>query len=182
MSLDINTLQLDLFPPELVVRKVGANAHIAFDGAYYSAPHSLYNEMVIVRATKDAIDIFDNNAQRVASHIRTYFKRRYVTDPTHMPSSYYSLFHDQRYDGAKLRKWAKHIGNKTFQVIDLLLERQQIEEHAYKTCMAILQMSKKYGTSLLEAACARALTNRSVSFTAIKKSIKLEYERRFSDN
>jgi len=181
MSLDLNDIQLDLFPPELVVRKVGANSHVSFDGAYYSAPHSLYNEMVIVRASKNTIDILDNNGQRVASHIRSNIKRRYVTDPSHMPASYYSLFYDQRYDGAKLRSWAKNIGNKTFQVIDLILERQQIEEHAYKTCMAILQLSKKYGAPLLEAACSRSLGNSSVSFSAVQRFIKLAYEKRFNN-
>jgi len=177
MSVDLNCIQTHLFPPELVVRKVGANCHVSFDGAWYSVPHAFYNEMVIVRASKDVIDILDNNGQRIASHFRSSAKRRYVTDPTHMPASYYSLFYDQRYDGAKLRAWAKNIGKKTFMAIDTILERQQIEEHAYKTCMAVLQLSKKHGASRLESACTRALDNKSVSFAAILRFIKADIEK-----
>ena len=178
MSLDLYGTQTDLFPPELVVRKVGANCHVSFDGVSYSVPHAFYNEMVIVRASVDAIDILDNNGQRIASHARSSAKRRYVTDPTHMPASYYSLFYDERYDGAKLRSWAKKIGKNTFLAIDTLLKRQQIEQHAYKTCMAILQLTKKHSSSRLESACACALANKSVSFAAIQRFIKTEIDKR----
>ena len=182
MTSDTGCIQTELSPPLLAVRKLGANCHVAFDGAYYSAPHTLYNEMVVVRATDSTVDILDNSGMCVASHFRSYVKRQYVTDPTHMPGVYYSIFYDQpsRYDGAKLRSWAKNIGDKTFQVIDLLLERRPIEEQAYKGCMAILQLAKKNGASFLESACSRALSNRSVSFAAIQRFIKLECDKRLN--
>jgi len=175
-------VQLDLFPPELAVRKVGANCHIAFDGAYYSVPHSLYGEMVIVRAKKYAIDILDSTGKHVATHNRSCAKRRYITDPSHMPGIYYSVFYDDRYDGAKLRKWAEDIGDKTCEVIDSLLSKKRFEEHAYKSCMAILQLSKKYGSSILEKACAHALAAGSYNFSAVQKLAKIEYGKRFNNS
>ena len=166
--------QLELSPAELAVRKVGANCHIGFDHAYYSVPHSLYGEEVVVRTNKTTVDILDSSGKCVASHDRSYVKSKYVTDPSHMTKSYCSLYDERCYDGAKLRKWAKGLGEKTSELIDLLLDRKQIEEHAYKSCIAILQLSKKYGGSFLETACAHALNSRSCSFAAIQKFTKIE--------
>jgi hypothetical protein len=175
-----NYIQLDLFPAELVVRKVGANSHIGFDGAYYSVPHTLFGEKVIVRAKKHTIDILDCNGSCVASHNRSYIKRKYTTVPSHMSNIYYSIIYDDRYDGAKLRKWAESIGDKTYQVIDLLLDRKKIEEHAYKSCMAILRLAGKYGKPLLEKACTHALDSGTCNFTAIQKFVKNEYDKRIN--
>ena len=182
MCPDLGYVQLDLFPPELAVRKAGANCHIAFDGAYYSVPHSLYGETVIVRAKKSTVDILDNTGKCVAAHNRSYVKRRYITDPSHIPGIYYSAFYDDRYDGAKLRKWAVGVGDKTCEVIDSLLSKKQIEEHAYKSCMAILQLSKKYGPSILEKACAQALAAGSYNFAAVQKLAKIVYDTRFNNS
>ena len=170
MSFDSDDYSHDF--PDLAVRKVSANCHIAFDGAYYSTPHSLYGQMVFVRADKSSVDILDLNGICVASHIRSFTKRKYITDPSHMPNVYYSVFYDERYDGAKLRKWAQDIGVKTFQVIDSMLSNKQIEEHAYKSCLAILLLTKKYGNSTLERACANALKSGFYNYYTIKSLAK----------
>jgi len=178
MASDKDFVQLELFTPELAVRKVSSNAHISFDGAYYSVPHCFYNECVIVRATKNFIDILDSNGKCVASHSRSFVRRKYVTDPSHLPPSYYSVLNnDGRYDGAKLRQWAKYFGHNTFQVIDCMLERKPFEEHAYKSCMAVIQLSKKYGASILEHACRIALSSNIFNFVAIQKIAKAEYDK-----
>jgi len=180
-SSDSDSSQIDLFSPELAVRKPGANYHISFDGAYYSVPYYLFQEMVIVRATKCSIDILNNSGLCVASHNRTYTRRKYVTDPSHLPGIYYSVFYDNRYDAAKLRSWAKHFGNNTFQVIDSLLASKQFEEHAYKSCIAILQLSKKYGSSILERSCRIALSSGVYSLSAIQKIAKIEFDKRYKE-
>jgi len=169
--------QLELFQPELALRKLSASYHVSFDGAYYSAPHHLYNETVIVRATKDSIDILNSYGQCVASHIRSYTRRQYVTDPSHLPDVHNSVFYDGRFDGARLRSWAKCFGNNTFQVIDTMLIRKTFEEHAFRSCMAVLQISKKYGPFILESACRLAISAGLYNFSAIQKLAKAEYDR-----
>jgi len=169
MTSDPDFVQLDLFPALLAARKVAANCHVTFEGVCYSVPHDLFNTMVIVRATLSSIDILDSNGLCVASHKRCYTKRTYITDPSHMPPFYYSSLDSCCYDGAMFRKWAKHIGYKTFQLIDALLCSKTIEEHAYKSCMAILQLSKKFGASRLNSACGFALLSGKLSFYAIRK-------------
>jgi len=177
MRLNSDPCQLDLFSPELAVRKVGANYHVPFDGAYYSVPFSYYGEMVIIRASRCSIDILASGGYCVATHNRSVTRREYVTNPSHLPGVYYSIFYDNRYDAAKLRSWAKYFGSSTYEIIDILLASTVYEEQAYKKCMAILQLSKKYGSSILERACHAALLTQSYSFAAIQKIAKIEYDR-----
>ena len=158
-------------PPELATRKVGANCHVAFNGVFYSVHHTLYNQNVIVRATDSVVDILNSSGECVASHMRCYTKHRYITDPSHMPPYYLSQADIPCYDGAKLRQWAKDIGIHTFNVINALLEKKAIEEQSYRTCMAILQLSKKYGSGLLESSCKKACSLGKVNYSAIKKII-----------
>jgi len=169
-------LELDLSPPQLAIRKVGANAHISFDGAYYSAPIAYYNEMVFVRASSSAIVILDSYGRHIASHKRTFTRHKYVTDRAHLPPLYYSVFlEDGRYDGAKLRSWATYFGSYTSKLIDAMLERKNIEEHAYKSCMAVIQLSKKFGSAILERSCKIALSSNIYNFYEIQKIAKTEY-------
>ena len=162
-------IQLDLFPPVLAVRKVGANCHVAFDGAHYSVPHYLFKSMVFVRASDTFVDILDQYGHCVASHNRSYKKHAYVTVPSHMPVYYLSLADAGAYDGAMFRKWAKNIGENSFRLIDSLLCDTLIEEHAYKSCMAILQLSKKFGRKRLNDACGLALAANRLNFSAVRK-------------
>ena len=155
---------------DLAARKVGASCHIGFSGVNYSVPCSYYGHMVFVRASADTIDILNYDGLCIASHKRCFVNRAYITNPEHMPPYYLSQNHPLCYDGAKLRQWADEIGINTFLVIDHLLNKQSIEQHAYKTCLAVLLLSKTHGKHRLERAC-RATCLSSVSYKSIKKSI-----------
>ena len=170
-------LQLNLFPATLATRKVGSNSHVAFEGVYYSVPSDLFRSMVVVRATASTIDILDSNGLCVAAHKRCFIKRTYVTDPSHMPPFYYSSLDIACYDGAMFRKWAKHIGDKTFQLIDVLLSNKPIEQQAYKSCMAILLLARKYGARRLNRASNQALLVGKCNFYTVKKFITAESEK-----
>jgi len=171
MHPDCEFVQLELSPPVLVVRKVGVNSHVAFDGAYYSVPHDLLKSPVVVRAFPSSIDILDQNGRCVASHKRSYRKHAYVTVPSHMPLYYRSFYNDSCYDGAMLRKWAKNIGENTSLLIDQMLSDKLIEEHAYKSCLAVLQLSKKFGAKRLNDACGFALSVDKGSFYTVRKCL-----------
>jgi len=177
-----NIYQLDLFPPVLATRKVGANCHVSFEGVYYSVPHELYDSMVIVRASKYFIDILDHNGRPVASHSRCHTKRSYITLPSHMPLFYRSDLDCACYDGAALRKWAKRIGEDTFKFIDAMLSNKDIEEQAYKSCMAVLQLANKYGSARLNSACGYALSVDRISFSFVRKFISIGSNNKLLEN
>jgi len=173
MPSGVHFSQIDLFPSDLVVRKLGASCHIGFKGVFYSAPSCLYGQKLIVRANADTLDILNSRGQCVASHKRSFTKRKYITDPSHLPELTDTIFDDYRYyNGAKFRELADEIGEDTFHVIDSLLESKPHEEYAYKSCMAIIQLSKKFGPRLLEKACANAISSDACNYYAIYKFLK----------
>jgi hypothetical protein len=173
MPSGVHYSQIDLFPSELAVRKLGASSHIGFKGVFYSVPYCLYGQKLIVRADGDTVDILNSRGQCVASHKRSFVKRKYITDPSHMPGLPDPHLHDARYySGDKFRELADEIGENTYDVIDLLLDSKPYEEYAYKSCMAIIQLSKKFGHRLLEEACKEVLSTGSCNYYAIHKFLK----------
>jgi len=155
---------------DLAARKVGASCHIGFSGVNYSVPSRYYGQMVFIRASAHTIDVLNCDGLCIASHNRCFVKRAYITNPEHMPPYYLSQNQPLCCDGAKLRQWADEIGVNTFLVIDHLLNKCSFEQHAYKTCLAILLLSKKHGRRRLEHAC-RAACISTASYRSIKKSI-----------
>ena len=91
--------------------------------------------------------------QRVASHMRLRGKVRYATLREHMPVSH------QQYEAWSVERfltWAQSIGPHTHQLIAAILEGRQHPQQAYRTCLGILGLAKRYTKQRLEAACQRA--------------------------
>ena len=157
---------------DMKLRTVPDNYHVEYEGFYYSCPYTLYRQRVTVRATSTTIEILEGNRTRIASHPRRYHGKRYVTDPAHMPESHRKYWEIQRYDGSRYRTWAQQIGENTFEVIDRMLKAFPIEEQAYKSCMGLLQLSKKYSQERLEKACGKAIIMNSYSYTTVSNILK----------
>ena len=159
---------------DVVFRRVGDNYHVEYAGFYYSVPYTLHKEQVTVRATNTTIEIFDKNHIRTASHKRRYSTSggRYVSNVEHMPQNHKAVYQSRQFDGSRYRGWAKKIGENTYFVIDSLLTGGKVEEQGYKSCMGILQMSRKYGDVRLEAACGRARLLGSLTYSTVSTILK----------
>ena len=157
---------------DMKLRTVPDNYHVEYDGFYYSLPYTLYRQRVTIRATSTTIEIFDANRIRVASHVRKHTGKRYVTDPAHMPERHRHYWNSKQFNGNRYRLWAKNIGENTFYVIDRMLTAQKVEEQAYKSCMGLLRISKKYSLERLENACAKAKTMNSCTYTTVANILK----------
>ena len=161
---------------DVVFRKVGDNYHLEYDKFRYSVPYTLHNEQVVLRATNSTIEIFDKTRTRVASHRRRYTmttkEGRYITNEDHMPSNHRFVHQFRQFDGNRYRSWAKKIGVDTYFIIDNILASGKVEEQGFKSCMGILQFSKKYSEIRLEAACRRARELGSHTYTTIKNILK----------
>ena len=57
----------------------------------------------------------------------------------------------------RFEKWAKGIGENTYEVIHRLISRYKVEEQSYKSCISLLKLSDKYSAERLENACQLAL-------------------------
>ena len=157
---------------DYILRRTPPNYHVEYDGFYYSVPYVLYKQLVTIRATAVTIEILNDNRERVALHRRRRTGSRYVTILSHMPAHHRHQHDANHFDGAKYRMWARNIGVHTFAAIDQLLSSQNVEEQAYRSCMGILQCSKKYGNERLEAACAKAITINSCTYSTITTILK----------
>jgi len=157
---------------EYVIRRVPDNYHVECESFYYSVPYTLYRQQVTLRVTADMIEIINDNRERVALHPKRTIGSRYVTRTEHMPEKHRVMQELNRFDGVRYRDWAKNIGENTYVVVDSLLSSQHMEETAYRSCMGILQASKRYGDQRLEAACSKARAMNACTYTTISNILK----------
>jgi len=154
-------------------KSVGDNYHLEYDGFHYSVPYTLHKEDVVLRATSTSIEVLDKDRIRVASHARRYIaaQGRYVTNMEHMPPNHKFIHQQRQFDGKRYRNWAKKIGGNTYFVIDNILNAGAVEEQGFKSCMAILQFSKKHGYFPLELACKQARESGFCTYSAVKSAL-----------
>ena len=148
--------------------RVHIDYHIELDKHYYSVPHTLIGKEVEVRATEKTIEIFYRR-QRQASHCRVHSPGRYSTQREHMPPAH------QVVDGwspERFLYWAQEIGPQTTQLIGIVLDGRRHPQQAYRTCLGILGLGKRYTNARLEAACCRALAAGIRSYKGIHNILK----------
>jgi hypothetical protein len=172
--------------PSYIERRVPNNYHVEYAGFYYSVPHQYYKQKVTVKAVYSVIEVYADRLNRrtseppvrrfAAVHQRRYTGGRYITERSHMPPNHQAQQDAKRFDAKRFRNWASSIGDNTFFVIDFLLKESFVEEAAYRSCMGILQHSRKDGNVRLEAACRRARQLGSISYEVIKNILKNHQE------
>ena len=162
--------------PTYCERRVPNNYHIEYSGFYYSVPHQYYKRQVTIKASHSVIEVYADRLNRIAIHERRYTGSRYVTERSHMPPNHQAQQDANRFDGKRYRAWASSIGSNTYFVIDTLLRERDVEQTAYRSCMGILQFSRKDGNVRLEAACTKARKLGSISFGVIKNILKNHQE------
>lgn len=133
--------------------KVGIDYHAQADRHYYSVPHSLVGEHVMVRVTDTRVECFFKGG-RVATHARSYLKGQHTTLAEHMPSAHRK---HMKWTPGRLLHWGQSIGVGTRAVVQWQLENRPHPEQGYRACLGLLNLSKTYGEERLEAACRRAL-------------------------
>jgi len=157
---------------QYTTRRVPDSYHVEYDGYYYSVPHSLFKQVVTIRATFTMVEVINDNRERVALHVRRYSGSRYVTDPSHMTEGHRRQAEFDRRTGTDYLRWADTIGPNTRAVVDRMLKAQTFEETAYRSCMGVMQFAKKYSPGQLESACGRAMEAGSPIYTTVKNFLQ----------
>jgi transposase len=149
---------------------VAFNYHIQADNHYYSVPFEYIKREVEVRLTRNVVEVFYGGS-RICSHVRLYGKRElYSTKEEHMPPNHQEYV---KWTGERFRLWAASIGANTAAVVENILTSYKVEQQGYKTAMALLNLSKQFTETRLEAACARALDyTAKPSYKAIQAILK----------
>jgi len=138
--------------------RVHIDYHVSFEKHYYSVPYTLIGKEVDIRATEKTVEIFYQRKRR-ASHLRSQLLGRYSTQKEHMPAAH---------SPERFLRWAEEIGPHTTRLIAAVLETRRHPQQAYRSCLGILGLGKRYTNARLEAACRRALPARIRSYKGIR--------------
>ena len=144
--------------------RVHIDSHVEFEGHRYSVPHALVGLALELRVTARTVEVL-HRGQRVASHMRCAHKGGFTTVTEHLPERHQ---HQAQWTPQRLIAWAERIGVACAATVQKMLERQPHPEHAYRACLGLLALSKRYGDTRLEAACTMALSLGTSKYTHIR--------------
>ena len=148
--------------------KVSLDYHLQIDRNFYSVPYQLVGQVLDVRTSANVVEVFNKN-RRVASHKRSYLKGIAVTEPAHMASSHRR--HAQ-WTPERIVAWAQKSGPCTASFIEALMAARPHPEQGFRSALGVLRLEKKYGTERLEAACARSLEIKSLSYKSVQSILQ----------
>jgi len=112
--------------------KVNMDYHVEFDTRFYSVPHRLVREAVEVRATASVVEIF-HRSRRVTSHVREYGRRRFITQPEHMPAAHRAHL---EWTPSGLVAWGRSVGPAVAQVVETILNTRPLRSMAIGPALA----------------------------------------------
>jgi transposase len=146
------------------------NGHVCLgtDKHYYSVPYRFIGKKVKLLYSNSTVEVF-YNYERIAFHQRFKSQYNYTTLPEHLASTHRFV---TEWTPERFLNWAAGIDEQVRQYIYTILERKQHVEQAYKACLGILSMAKKYGNQRLTIACKRGMDYDMYSYKAIDMILK----------
>jgi len=148
--------------------RVNIDYHVVFEGHYYSVPHTLVRQEVQIRATETMITIF-HHSEQVAIHPRSQHQGRFTTRSEHMPANHrFILGADQDW----FLKEAAKIGPQTASYLTALLGSRHFPQHAYRSCLGIINLARKYPSQQIEAACQTLLPTGLLSYRDVHAELE----------
>jgi len=151
---------------------VNIDYHIAVQGNFYSVHYSLIGREVGVWLSAGTVEICLDGT-RIASHVRSYGVRVFVTNPEHRPP------HHQRYldwTPERMRRWGDSIGPKTGEMVAAIIASNVHPEQAYRRCLGLLRLAKTHGPERLELACIRSLRLGAIDYQSVKNTLNKHLE------
>jgi transposase len=147
---------------------VHIDSHVTVAKHQYSVPHALIGKKVEVSYNARTVEIFHNN-QRVAAHRASRHSGGFTTVAEHLPKSYQK---NREWSPERLLRWAQQTGESTATTVEHMLTTRPHPEQGYRACLGILRLGKRYTPARLEAACARAIEIRGISYRSIESILK----------
>lgn len=148
---------------------VGFNYHIEVreDRHFYSVPFAYARKQVEVAITARTVEIYHDN-QRIAFHKRAHGPG-YTTAAEHRPAHH--RFHLE-WTPERIISWAGETSVHTRSLVKAVLERAAYPDQAYRSCVGIINLSRKYPVERLDIACRMALAEGVHSYQAVKKILE----------
>jgi transposase len=150
-------------------QELAEHYHVAFEGHYYSVPHTLVGQEVRMRATEHMLEIF-HRGQQVAIHPLSAVQGRFSTCPDHMPSNHRFVLNT---DSDWLLREAAKIGPQTAAYMTAVLHSRPYPQQAFRTCLGILNLARKHPHVRLELACQHLLPENLLTYQDLKSELEL---------
>jgi transposase len=148
--------------------RVNIDYHIDVQRHFYSVPHPLIHAVVDVRLTATTVEIF-HRGTRLVVHPRSHVPGRHTTVAAHLPHAHRA---HREWSPSRLRRWGATIGADTAALVDAILASRPHPEQGYRSCLGLLRLTKRYGASRVNAACARALAAGARSYRHVDAILK----------
>jgi len=132
--------------------RVHIDYHIELEKHYYSVPYQLIGKEIELRFTAERIACWHQGKQ-IALHVRSYKNGAHTTLAEHMPKSHRKYM---EWTPGRFLNWATQIGTATTRLVRHFLECKPHPEQGYRSCLGLLNLSKRFGELRLEKACERA--------------------------
>lgn len=147
---------------------VNIDYHVEVEGHYYSVGHEHLGDRLDARVSAATVEIFCD-AERIASHARSFQRGRHTTVAEHMPAAHRAHL---EWSPSRIINWARTIGPNTAALVEAILADRPHPEQGYRSCLGILRLGKRYGDARLEAACARASAARARSYRSVDSILR----------
>jgi transposase len=154
--------------------RAGIDYHVEIDKHYYSVPYTLVRQELWARYTVSTVEVF-HRGTRVAVHRRGPPNRGHTTLPEHMPSSH------RRYADwtlPRIMREAAEIGPNTTALVEIILREKRHPEQGFRSCRGIVRLVGRFPRERVEAACERALTVGTRSFSSVKSILDTKLDRK----
>jgi transposase len=148
--------------------RVNIDYHVAFEGHYYSVPHTLVGQEVRIRATEHMLSVF-HRGQQVALHALSSVQGGFSTCADHMPSHHRFVLNT---DSDWFLREAAKIGPQTAAYMTAVLRSRAFPQQAFRTCLGILDLAHKHSATRMEMACQHLLPPRLLAYQDLKSELE----------
>jgi transposase len=76
----------------------------------------------------------------------------------------------------RIVRWAGSTGPNTARAVEHILNRHLHPEQAFRSCMGVISLGKKYGADRLESACARAVSFGCPTYKSLKSILQAKLD------
>jgi len=147
--------------------KTTKTALMIFDTNSYSVPDYLVGKSLSIHSTPDTVMIYDG-AKRVASHPRSFDRRRQIINPLHRSYGKLSV-------KAKIERIHEVVKNLHPVIADFLDKNQTCGEDPQKTAYEIFKLVKSHSRGMLISVASECLNKKSPRLRTLLSYLHMEF-------
>jgi transposase len=153
--------------------KLNVDYHIELNRHYYSAPYQLRGKKIEVFFTEKTVSVF-HDGKRVAHHLRDNTPFKHTTVKEHMPPAHQAMLD---WTPSRFINWGEKLGTDVKKQVEALLNSRQHPQQAYRSCLGLLRLAKKFGEQRLNAACSIANSLNVASMKRVESILLRGYDK-----